>query len=180
MKINLVRYLSAALENGRRRIKSIVRGTSDADTAFEAMPFGDDAVPPENFRAVQVETSKKGRTVIIGYINKNQLEDLLAGEKRIYSLRDDGETISQFIYLQQDGTMQIGGEGDFMVRYNELESAFEQLKSDFNDLVQAYNTHQHLGVTPGSGSTPPTTSTGTPSNADITPAKIDQIKTIPN
>lgn len=75
---------------------------------------------------------------------------------------------------------------DFMVRYNELESAFNQLKSDFNDfLSQQFATHIHpatttatvgASATPGVVTVSPTATPTTPSNADITPSKIDDIR----
>ncbi len=61
---------------------------------------------------------------------------------------------------------------DFMVRYNELKTAFDTLKQDFNTLVTLYNAHVHPAGTPNTGA--PVT-TGSPSTADITPAKIAAI-----
>ena len=67
---------------------------------------------------------------------------------------------------------------DFAVRYNELESAYNQLKSDHDDLVQAFNTHVHATAAPGAPS-PPTPAAGIPASAstgDISGAKINEIK----
>jgi hypothetical protein len=75
-----------------------------------------------------------------------------------------------------------------MVRYQELETGFNQLKNDHNDLVNKYNdlvtkfnTHVHSGVTTGPGASGPTSLTGQAENessADISGAKIDEIKTL--
>lgn len=68
-----------------------------------------------------------------------------------------------------------------MVRYSKLEEAFNQLQADHDDLVQKFNSHTHLYIPGPPGSTvptAPTTTPGTPSTADITEAKIDEIKTI--
>jgi len=78
--------------------------------------------------------------------------------------------------------------GDFMARFNELKTGFDQLKSDFNTLVTTYSTHTHLvnvtvnnilpgpSTASGTGAAVPTTSPGTPSTASIDAAKIDEIE----
>lgn len=159
------KFISSSFDSGRRRIKAIVKGKSDIRRFFEAMPFGEDSLPPEGTRTIVIDTEEKGRMMVIGYINENQLDDLTNGEKRIYSLKQNGD-ISQFIYLKSDGTMEIGGNSDFMVRYTALETAFNQLKSD-------YNSHMHPTAATGSPSPPTVVNT-----SDITLAKIDEIKTL--
>jgi hypothetical protein len=86
------------------------------------------------------------------------------GDKKLYS-RDSGGSIAATLNLLNSGQLELNGSGDFAVRYTALEAAFNQLKSDFD-------THVHGGVTGGSSST----STTTPSTADITGAKIDEIE----
>jgi hypothetical protein len=75
--------------------------------------------------------------------------------------------------------MEIGGNTNFMARFSELKVGFDQLKSDHNDLVNAFNTHVHATAGTGPPSTP-TPATGIPasaSTASIDDAKIDEIKT---
>lgn len=83
-----------------------------------------------------------------------------------------------YIWQKNDGTCEIGGNDDNMVRYSKLETAYNIIQDKLNDLITKYNTHVHVGVTTGSGSSGTTTSTETASNGDITPAKITRIKTI--
>ena len=67
--------------------------------------------------------------------------------------------------------------GDFMARFNELKSGFDQLKSDFNSFITtAYNTHVHSGVTTGPGFSGPGAPLGSSSAASIDSAKIDNIE----
>ena len=85
--------------------------------------------------------------------------------------------------MKDDSTMEIGGSSDNMVRYSELQSAYNQLKSDFDNLVNSYNTHIHVttatvGATAVPGVLLPTTATETPSSGDISGAKIEEIKTL--
>ena len=86
------------------------------------------------------------------------------GERRFYS-RDSAGAEQATLNLKDDGQMELNGTGDFAVRFTALETAFNQLKSDFDG-------HNHPGVTAGGASTGfPTAST-----ADISPAKIDEIE----
>lgn len=85
------------------------------------------------------------------------------GEQKLYS--SDVGTIMGFINLLVDGTIEINGNADFAVRYNALETAFNQLQTDFD-------THIHP-VTTAPGSTGVPTA---PSTADITGAKVDEVK----
>lgn len=173
------KVISRTYQKGVRLIKGLFLGKNNVRTAVESSGFGDDFVAPEGTRAIMVSGVSRDRAIIIGYINKNQLDSLGEGEKRIYSTDDKGEVMSTDIILRNDGTMEVGGTGDFMVRFNELESGFNQLKSDFDG-------HVHDGVivdvTGGSGSPAvgvpgesgaPTEST----SADISAAKIEEIKT---
>ena len=67
--------------------------------------------------------------------------------------------------IKNDGIIEINGNSDFAVRFNALQTAFDQLKSDFN-------THTHVSVTSlGTPSVPVPQST-----ADITPAKVNEVK----
>lgn len=61
---------------------------------------------------------------------------------------------------------------DFAVRYSKLESAFNQLKSDFNTFKA---NHKHTGVTTGNGSSG-VSDMPNPSSADISQAKVEKVK----
>ena len=113
------------------------------------------------------------------------LMELFNGKYRIdkFSFIDDKGDEKTYIYLKDDSTMEIGGSSDNMVRYSELQSAYNQLKSDFDNLVNSYNTHIHVttatvGATAVPGVLLPTTATETPSSGDISGAKIEEIKTL--
>ena len=170
------KFISSAIVSGRRRIKVIVEGKDDVRKQFEAMPFGEDSIPLKDTRAIVVETGEKGKQVVVGYINVNQIESLGPGEKRIYSLQPNGD-LSQYIHLKSDQTMEIGGNSDFMVRFNELKTAFDQLKDDHNELL---NLIQTWTVVPMDGGLALQAAAATlnPSTADIDPAKINEIKTL--
>lgn len=178
--MKIAKTISSVLRDGVRRIKVLVTGAHDIQTDYEAMPFGVDGVPPQGWKALHISTSIKSKSVIVGYINRGQLDSLVEGENRFYSTNNDGD-ISTSIYMRGDGTMEIGGTDDYMVRYNELEISFNQLKEDHNDLVSAFNSHMHPTAATGAPSPPtpiPSSIPATPSTADISPAKIEEIKTL--
>ncbi len=175
--LTLINVISSAIESGFRRIKIRKYGNGDIQTSRQVSAFGFDSAPPEGMVAVFSETNKKGKSVIIGYLNKSLLA--APGETRIFSIDGDG-ALSTFIWLKDDGTMQIGGDADFMVRFSDLKTGFDQLKQDHNSLVTAFNAHMH--ATAGTGPpVPPTPGTGIPataSTASIDDSKIEEIKTL--
>ncbi len=172
--MDLIKVISTEFDKAKRRIVKLLHlGRSDVKTANEIAPYGIDGNPIKGMIAVYSSTSINGSPVIIGYINKNQLADV--GELRLYSTDKDG-ALKFYTWLKNDGTYEMGGNADNAVRYSKLEQAFNQLKADFNSHITAYNTHVHIGVTTGGGSSG-TTSPGTSSAADISGAKINEIKT---
>ncbi|HTH58240.1 MAG TPA: hypothetical protein VL728_19475 [Cyclobacteriaceae bacterium] len=183
--LTLTRIQNSLLQKSFRVLKVLRFGKTDVRTADEIMPFGVDSNPIKNMLAIYASTSDNNQNVIIGYINKNQIAR--EGEFRTYSTDADG-AIKFSIYQKNDGTCEIGGNTKNMVRFQELESGFNQLKNDHNDLVNKYNdlvtkfnTHIHSGVTTGPGTSGPTTLEGETENAssaDISGAKIDEIKTL--
>ncbi len=176
--IKIVKVISSAIEEGLRKIKVQRLGKSDIQTPFQGNPAGIDSQPIPGLKAIHAETGEKGEPVIIGYIN----EELLAedGEIRVFSLDSNG-ALKAYLMAKADGILEVNGNADFMVRYSALETAYDQLKDDFDNFVSTYNTHTHPvpGITAGGASTVAsvTTSTGNPSTGDITPSKIDNVKT---
>jgi hypothetical protein len=150
---------------------------ADVQTAIIIAPYGTDSNPIAGVKAIYAPTGNKLATVMVGCINTSNLADV--GEHRTYSTDSDGN-VKFTIWLKKDGTAEIGGNDDNMVRYSELAKAFNQLKDDFNALVSKYNAFATAYVPggPTSVGTPPNASTASSSTADITGAKIDNIKTV--
>lgn len=174
-----VKIIATRILKGLRIIKVLRFGSDDVQEVNESAPFGDDSNPIKDCIAIYCSTSQRGENVIIGYINKNRLAEI--GEKRIFSTNTNGN-LSTYIWLHNDGTMDIGGDDDNMVRYSELKQGFDQLKQDHNDLVQKWNAFCSA-YTPGSPATvgtPPTlaSSTVNQSTASIDDCKIEEIKTL--
>ncbi len=176
--LNASKVISTALKDAKRFVKILRFGRDDVQDIREAMPFGYDGNPHKDMVAIYGATSEKGKPVIIGYINKNQIADI--GETRIYSTNETGDE-KIYLHLKNDGSAEFGGDTDFMVRFNKLKDGYDALKSDFNSFVTTYNTHTHpyVGLVAGvSGTTLATPSAGTPSSASIDDSKIEEIKTL--
>lgn len=151
----ITKVISNIIESGFRKIKVLVTVDKDVRTAQQVSPFGIDSVPIAGMKAIYAATNKNGKNVIVGYYNKSLLAN--DGESRLYSVDDDG-AVSTFIWLKNDGTMEIGGAANHMTQYEGLATAFNTLKADLNQARAALSLP--------------------PSIADITAAKIDEIKTI--
>ncbi|HXP52431.1 MAG TPA: hypothetical protein VN922_20930, partial [Bacteroidia bacterium] len=116
-----------------------------------------------------------GASVIMGYINKNQ--KALTGEMRLFSTDAQGAE-QMYVWLRNNGYLELGGDTNFAVKYNQLETEFNKLKTDHNNLLADFKALIHPGVTVGTGSTGAYVSTLTPNTSDITQVKNDKIKTI--
>jgi hypothetical protein len=177
--MNLVNVISTKIGNGGRMLIKVLRmGKTDVQEKYQVYPFGFDSNPLKDLVALYAPTGEKGKEVIIGYVNKDLITDV--GESRIFSTDESGE-LKMFLHLKNDGTAEFGGNIDNMVRFSQLEAAFDTLKYDHNALVNAFNTHTHATAAPG----PPVPPTPIPSvvpavisTADISGAKIDEIKTL--
>lgn len=162
---------------GKRLVKVLRFGKSDVQTPSQAAPHGIDSNPVAGMAAVFCETGMKGKPVVLGYVNRDQQADI--GEIRIYSTDENGVQ-QTYLWLKNNGTMEVGGNADFMVRFNELKAGFDELKADFNTHISVYNAHTHV-YSPGPGTPAPT---ATPvaqdvaSTASIDAAKIEEIKTL--
>jgi hypothetical protein len=180
---------------GQRMIKFLGFGTKDVQDIAQALPFGIDSAPVKDMIAVYSDTATNGEAIVIGYITKSLVAE--TGELRLYSTNTDGE-IQTYVRLTNQGKIQLAGTTHNAVRYTPLETAFNELKTDFNNLVTTFNlyvaesnanwviytAHTHLSTTPGTPTGPavapsiPSAQSGTPSTADVSGAKIDEIQTI--
>lgn len=119
--MNLTTVISTEIDNLTRRLVKVLRiGRSDVRTPFEAVPYGIDSNPIKDMVAVYSETAEKGKDVIVGYLNKNQLADV--GESRMYATDANGN-LKLYVWLKADGTMELGGTADNAVRYQKLSDA---------------------------------------------------------
>lgn len=159
--ITISRVKEIAIEKGYRILKVLQYGPKTAD---ECSPFGDDSSPLAGMSAIFANTGEAGEPVIIGYLNKNQLAK--PGEKRFYSLKDNGD-LSFYVWLKKDGFLELGGNQKNLVRFQELEQGLLQQDTQINaELAKIALSVASVGVVyvPGVIQT------------QITSAKIEEIK----
>lgn len=126
----------------------MVFGKEDIQTSYESMPFGVDSVPIKDLIAIQMETSQRGKTVIVGYINKNQIADV--GELKIYATNSTG--VEQgYVHLKNNGTItangttiELNGNVDNVVKFIPLDAALKAqdtlLNTEFAKIQTVLNT----------------------------------------
>lgn len=181
----MIPFLLRISETSHNKLKQLVVKLISAKGIYQAeeySPFGTDSRPPKGMTAIYIKTQRDGDEAIIGYLHKDRLSQV--GEHRIFST-DENLEMQTYVWLKNDGTMEIGGNTKHMVRYEELKTEFDKLKQDFNSLVTKYNSHVHpiingfpLASPPGVVTSGPTPTTATPTTADISGSKIDEIKTL--
>lgn len=152
------KVISTAINDAKNMVIKVLRlGTKDVQTSKQIAPFGIDSNPIKDMVAVHTETGIKGETIIVGYVNKEHIADI--GELRLFSTDSDGE-IKATVFLRNNETLELMGDSNFLVKFNELQT-------EFNKLQSAYNSHVHA-------------SSGAPvsiiSTANISLAKNDKIK----
>ena len=108
--------------------------------------------------------------------------DLIQGDASSATVVDftiDGvEEASNVVAIKAlaDGTLEINGNSDFAVAFNDLKAGFDQLKADYNTfLTTIYNLHTHVSVTSLGTPTVPVP-TGSNSSASIDASKVDEVK----
>lgn len=161
-------------ENVRMLTVEITSAT-DVQTVEQVCESGEDSHPQPGTRVIVLDLSPSYRVAVAA---DDGLEpSVSAGEKEFYSYT--ASLVKQAILkLLADGTIYLNGDADNAVRYSALETAFNQLRDDHNDLIIDYNAHVHPGVTAGAASTAVKVPPSSSSTADISGAKIDEI-TVP-
>lgn len=165
--MNLTKVISTEIDSLTRRLIKVLRiGKSDVRTPFEAVPYGIDSSPIKDMVAVYSETAEKGKDVIVGYLNKNQLADV--GENRMYATDANGN-LKLYVWLKADGTMELGGTTDNAVRYQKLSDATTAYQNKI--ITELGKISAAIALLGGSYTVGDAT-------FDISQAKINEIKTL--
>lgn len=112
-------FKSSVIELGKRILKIEEFGVK---TANECMPFGMDSNPIANMTAIHSITSNNSESVVIGYINKNQVA--ASGEMRLFSLGASGVQ-KTFLWLKANGKLELNGNMYSAVRYEPLNTGLQ-------------------------------------------------------
>lgn len=164
--MQIVKTISTELDKLKRRVIKVLRyGKSDIQTSIEVGPYGVDSNPIKDMIAIYSESGEKGKTIIVGYINKNQLAE--PGETRFYSTDDNGG-LKNYIWLKKNGDIEIGGNASHMVRFEQLDTEMQNLA---NFLTQQF-TLISTGISTAGGAYTPGVA-----EINISQAKTPKIKT---
>lgn len=147
--------------------------------------------PQDNVTALVLDCNENN--IVVAAHDYQFDETIEKGETLIYSYDDAGAIVGK-IHIKINGDMQIdagggatlnilsggnieiNGNADSAVAFTDLKTAFDQLKTDLNNLVTIFNAHVHPGVTSGGSSTTATVTPGTPSAADMSGAEVPTVK----
>lgn len=157
----ITKVMSTRLKDLIRIVKVLRFGKSDVQEVDESLPFGIDGAPIDGVEAVYMETASMGDPVIIGYIPAECKAQ--PGELRLYSKDQQGNDRFN-ILLKTDGTCEIGGNSDNLVRYAPLNQILSSYFSELHAKIAA-------GVSSAGGAFSP------PQVPNLSEAKINELKT---
>jgi len=183
--IGVSKVISTSLDAAKRLVVKILfqgkltNGQGDVRTPIEASAFGVDSNPTEGKIAIYAQSPQKGKYYIIGYLNTDR--KALTGETRLFSTNDSG-SLQAYVWLRNNGQfLELNGDDNFAVKYNETKDELNKLKATLDDLVTKWNafTSVYAPGSPSSVGTPPTLATSNvqPNNSNFTLIKNAKIKT---
>lgn len=145
--------------NGSGDVLLLQVEVSDADDiqTVELVTHAGDESSPEDGATVLLLQIGPAWVVAVG-ADDLIAPDIAPGERRVYS--QDSGARKATIYWRTDGQLELNGTGDYAVRFNALETAFNQLKADFDN----HGGHFVAEAIPA------------PSTADISGAKVDTVE----
>lgn len=150
-------------------------GSDDVQTVEYYDDGGRDYLPPDGAEVVVLDISPSHRVAVA--VDDLQDSTVAKGELELYSLDAAGTTKAAKVKLDNDGVITVDDGTDFAVRFSALESAFNTLVSDLNTFIGVYNAHTHVAPAGGGATAAPVApDLGVDSAADMSGAKIDEIK----
>jgi hypothetical protein len=192
-EIAVIRKVEREERNGVTNTDINVDPGGGANVTIEQMhPSGTDSRPLPGDYVAGISIKSTGRKIAIGFIDPSNTPKTNPGEHRIYSRDTSGTPVTE-IWLKNDGSININndngfinitpagivelnGNADFIIAFTDMKAAFDELKTDFNNLVTVVTSHVHSGVTTGSGTSGASTTPGVASTADMSGAKVDTVK----
>lgn len=158
--------ISTFVQETKRKVKVYLTGLINVQSAHQVSPYGVDSNPIADMKAIYGQTEVNGRPVIIGYINKNVLAD--EGEIRLFST-DSAGALKMYVWLTNDGLLELGGDSHNLVRYTPLNSGLQDLKTAINaELTKIQTAISGLGGAYSKSDV----------SVDISSSKIEEIKTL--
>ena len=171
--IVISKHISAAVQAGKRILKSLGFGRSDVQESFEVSPWGVDSNPLPETVSVRAQTSTMGETVVFGYVFGNKIAE--PGETRFFSTDGNGNEVA-YVYMRKSGDLELNGTGDNAVRFSELKKVVDEIQSDIGTLKQVFTTWVPVPMDGGAALKAAVTSwSSTPLIENIDGAKVDTV-----
>jgi hypothetical protein len=134
----IVEIISTKLDALNRQIvKFRGSGRDDIQEVVSISQYGIDSVPVSKLIALQAKTQVSGESVIVGFILSDRVAEI--GETRVYSTDEDG-VLQTYIHLKNDGTIDFGGQGDFLTRFTPTEATIVEIQNDITTLKNILST----------------------------------------
>lgn len=137
-----------------------ISGPDDNQSVEYMSHAGDDHIPPIGSVVTILTAGKSWKIAIASNDTIDFDSSLKEGDRKLYSKNN-----ASFIKILSDGTIELNGNADFAVAFNDL-------KAGFDAFVGTFNSHVHTSG--GSGS--PTTTPTVPSTDNIDASKIATVK----
>jgi len=153
------------------------RGGGSNITAEHFSSAGDDSHPLPKDSVVVVQIDGTGNGVVVGYLDPKNSQKAEKGEKRLYSRDENGDEKAE-VWLKKNGEVVLNGGTDYAVKYEELKTAYDELKDDLNSHIANWNTFAAAYV-PGGPTVvglPPTADISNESTADMSGSKVELVR----
>lgn len=120
--ITIAKIIGSVITNGIKYIKLTRFGRNDHQEVIQITPFGIESTPVKDLKTIHTNTINDSKSLSIGIVCKH--EKTQEGETRVYATNSAG--VTQFeIYLKSNGTCQFNGTGEFLTKYNALDTALQ-------------------------------------------------------
>jgi len=147
-----------------------VSGPDDIQSIEYMSHAGDDHIPTVGSIVTILQAGKAWKIAIASNDGVDFDTGLAGGERKLYA-PGGAELI-----FRDDGTIEINGNADNAVSYNDLEAAINNLVSSINTAISGWITGHAHPVTTAPGTTGPGAGAGPSVTADITAAKVNEVK----
>jgi hypothetical protein len=138
---------------------------SDIQTVEHFRQPGDDTSPIVGDKVVIFDIGESWKIAVSA--DDLVIPDVVEGAKKIYS-RDAAGAISAFINFLVTGELELNGNADFAVAFNDLETEFNKLRDAWDAFANNY--------VPGSPTVQGTPASASASGADLSGAKVANVK----
>lgn len=128
--IRIVDIVSSVIKQGITVVKVACYGKSDIHTLKNCTPYGIDTCPVDKSKGVMAKTENVADKILIGIVNKDN--KALPGQIRLYE--KDG-----FEVWLRNGKIEIGGNENFAVKYNELKAELDKTNDLLTGIINILN-----------------------------------------